>query len=365
MAELWCENCNTWNEMRVQRSPLKGFVCPNCGWLNQEKKGCPRCHWYPRFEKGTLARRGPFQKVDKKDVTFFWGIEERYYVFEEFNLCPKHGEFRACIPADWYKEMPPIFDFRVIKNEDDIFAQIPFEIVKHPSIKITVEEWAIFDAASWFYNECVYRFLDPSGLVERSYFPMVDTNSQLQTYFGHQMYDKLKDGFPSEMQSLIYDWWHTSLAANKNWLTHSNAKDFGFPPIFPAPEISDLNFDVWIYRYFLIQILITLSSYKIRFDKKKLSSAADQDDLVFFEKVTRFANKIRAFLPNDLSHSSEVNPLSVKEQFPGFLKIFEIPKSRYLKYHFELYQYVVERQFNSVEEKWKNKKLDDYLNFSS
>ncbi len=100
----WCENCNKWSQMTMQTAPIKGYICPNCKWINQEKYGaCPTCGWYGKYQNGTLSRRGPFKKVDRTPVTPFWGVQEEYWAYEVRIQCPKHGIFTAYIPVDAYQ----------------------------------------------------------------------------------------------------------------------------------------------------------------------------------------------------------------------------------------------------------------------
>lgn len=99
--EVWCENCNKWSQMNLQASLIRGYICPHCKWINQEKQGtCPTCGWYGRYINKTISRRGPFKKVDRTPITPFYGWQEEYWAYEETIQCPKHGTFTAYTSVD-------------------------------------------------------------------------------------------------------------------------------------------------------------------------------------------------------------------------------------------------------------------------
>jgi len=103
---MWCEKCNTWQKMILQTGQINGWVCPKCNWLNQRGHmlgTCPTCGWYQKYESRTVSHRGPFRKVERKDINLFYGIQTEYWVYEEKINCPKHGVFTALIPVNVYQ----------------------------------------------------------------------------------------------------------------------------------------------------------------------------------------------------------------------------------------------------------------------
>lgn len=101
--EKWCESCNTWQKMKWLRGNIIGWECSKCRWINQNNIGaCPSCGWYGKYTSGTISRRGPFVKTDREAITPFWGVQEKYLVYEERIQCPKHGVFVSFIPVNAY-----------------------------------------------------------------------------------------------------------------------------------------------------------------------------------------------------------------------------------------------------------------------
>lgn len=89
----WCENCNTWNKMKLKD---KFFICQNCGHSNFHKRGCPECGWYGRYENRYVGRVGPYSEM--KDYGKY------LLMYKETWNCPKHGNYTVMVPASQSRE---------------------------------------------------------------------------------------------------------------------------------------------------------------------------------------------------------------------------------------------------------------------
>ena len=87
-SERWCEKCDTWNTMKLDRSH---WICEKCGHPNQANRGCPRCGWYARFENRFVRRAGPYSK-EKANGYYLKGYKETWN-------CPVHGDYVIFVAA--------------------------------------------------------------------------------------------------------------------------------------------------------------------------------------------------------------------------------------------------------------------------